>query len=57
MKKTSDEKIIFRCTVKEKKLLKELAHNNNMNVSDYIKHKVFGRKLTIRVTENGIKEI
>jgi len=57
MSKTSDERINIRCTIKEKKLLKDLASSKNMSISDYIKDKVFGRKLNIRVTEKGIKEV
>lgn len=57
MKKTSEEKINIRCTVKEKKLLKELAKRAGLTISDYIKNKALGRKVEIRVSTIGIEEV
>lgn len=55
MKKTSH--IVLRCSEKEKELLRELAKDKGLTLTEYIKNKVFGRKLEIRVTEKGVKEV
>lgn len=57
VEKKQSQVIQMRCTHKEKTLLFELAKEKGMTLSDYIKDKVFGRKVSIRVTEKGIKEV
>lgn len=52
-----DSNIIIRCNEREKALIKELAKEKGLTVTEYIKVKVFGRKLECRVTEKGIREV
>jgi len=49
--------IVVRCSEREKALLKELAEAKGLTITDYIKNKVFGRKVEIRVTEKGVREV
>lgn len=50
MKKTSH--IVLRCTPKEKELLRSLAKEKGVTLTDYVKDKVFGKLIEIRITEN-----
>ena len=47
------EKVQFRLTKKEKAQLKEWASDRGMSISEYIKEKLFGRKVTIRYIDQG----
>lgn len=42
------EKIQFRLTKKEKEQLKGWASDRGYTVSEYIREKIFGRKITVR---------
>lgn len=46
-------RIDVRCSNKEKDLLKELSKDRGMTVSEYIREKLFGRKVTVRYTESA----
>lgn len=52
-------RIDVRCSVKEKKLLMDLARARGMTASELIREMIFGRKVTVRYRDigKGQKEI
>jgi hypothetical protein len=55
-------RIDVRCSKKEKELIEELAKDRGLTVSEFIREKLFGRKMTIRYLDRGqgekeIKEV
>lgn len=50
-----DKTIVFRCSDQEKALLKELAKSNNQTLSEYIKERLFGKKVVMRVNKDEVK--
>lgn len=55
MNKTKENRtrIDVRCTQKEKEMITELARDRGMTVSEYIKDRLFGRKVTVRYMDIG----
>ena len=54
MKKQTKEtrtRIDIRCSDREKALLSELAEDRGMTLSEYIREKLFGRKVTVRLLD------
>lgn len=47
------ERVDIRLTKEEKNKLKELARDRGMTVSEYVREKIFGRKVTIRWQDQG----
>lgn len=54
-KKTSH--IVLRCTSKEKELLRSLAKEKGVNLTDYVKDKLFGRIIVLREIEKRVSEV
>ncbi|MFM1782200.1 MAG: hypothetical protein RLZZ181_1005 [Pseudomonadota bacterium] len=55
-------RIDVRCSKKEKELIEELARDRGLTVSEFIREKLFGRKMTVRYLDRGqgereIKEV
>lgn len=44
-------RIDIRCTPEEKIKIKELARDRGMTISEYVKEKIFGRKIVVRFHE------
>jgi hypothetical protein len=44
-------RIDIRCTPKEKELLQEMARETGYTVSEYVRVKLFGRKVTVRLSK------
>jgi predicted DNA binding CopG/RHH family protein len=53
MKKEKKTRIDVRCTEKEKEYLKELARDRGMTTSEYIREKLFGKKMVVRYLDQG----
>ena len=47
------ERVDIRLTKDEKKKLKELANDRGMTVSEYVREKIFGRKVVLRWQDQG----
>lgn len=44
-------RVDIRMTVKEKKLLKELARDRGLTLSEYVRERLMGREMTVRIGE------
>lgn len=47
------ERVDIRLTKEEKNKLKELARDRGMTVSEYVREKIFGRKVVVRWQDQG----
>lgn len=54
--KESRHRIDIRVTKKEKEIIQEWARCKGMTTSEYIREKVFGRKVVVRYLDQGIGE-
>ena len=56
IKKNDKHRIDIRCTKKEKEMVQTLARDCGLSVSEYIKQKLFGRKMMIRYYDPNNKK-
>jgi hypothetical protein len=52
----NNTRIDIRCTKQEKETLKVLAKDRGMTVSEFVKSKLFGRKITVRYLDQGTEK-
>lgn len=54
--KTRD-RIDVRCTPKEKELIIRLAKKAGLGMSEYVKMRLFGKKIVLRATDDELVEV
>jgi hypothetical protein len=56
-KKKDRSRIDIRCTVKEKELIKKMAKAAGLDMSEFIREQLFGKRVVLRVTDSNLEEV